>query len=76
MPGDSGEQKAMINLNTSLVYTLFMGGRRGMTPVLAAVQTALQIELATAGIKASVWNHLQEKRFPTTCYFIDIIVSM
>ena len=32
-----------------------------MKPVLAAVQTALQIWLATAGIKASVWSHLQEK---------------
>ena len=61
MPADSGEPKAMINLTTSFVYALLMGGRRGMKPVLAAVQTALQIQLATAGIKASVWSHLQEK---------------
>ena len=57
----------MINLATSFVYILLMGGRRGMK---LAVQTALQIYLATAGIKVSVWSHLQ---IP---HFIDIIVSM
>ena len=43
MAADSGEPKAMINLTTNFVCTLLMGGRRGMKPVLAAVQTALQI---------------------------------
>jgi len=43
MPADTGEPKAMINLTTSFVYTLLMGGRRGMKPVLAAVPTAFQI---------------------------------
>ena len=41
--GISGEPKAMINLTTSFVYALLMGGCRGMKPVLAAVPTALQI---------------------------------
>ena len=43
MPADSGDPKAMINLTTSFVYTLLMGRGTGMKPVLAAVQTALQI---------------------------------
>jgi len=38
MPANSGEPKAMINF----VYTLLMGGHKGMKPVLAALQTALQ----------------------------------
>ena len=61
---------------TSFVYILLVGGRCGMKPVPAAVQTALQNQLATAGIKVSVWSHLQEKGFPTAYYFVDVIVSM
>ena len=40
---DLGEPKAMINLATSFVYTLLMGGHREIKQVPAAVQTALQI---------------------------------
>ena len=43
MPANSGEPNAMINLATSFVYILLMGGRRGMKSILAAVQAALSL---------------------------------
>jgi len=43
-----------------------------MKPVLAAVQAALQIYLATA----SVWSHCRKNDSPLHAYFIYIIVSM
>ena len=46
-----------------------------MKPVQAVVQTALQIELAAAGIQVSVQSHLQVKCIPTACFFVDVIVS-
>ena len=60
MPADSGEPKTVKAWLLAFLYTLLMGGSRKMKPVSAAVQTVLQIQLVTVGIRGSVWSHLQE----------------